>query len=129
MATNTILDEVKKHSAWNIFMGLLMAALGILLMAYPFATGAITTVFIGWTLVLAGAADDLFFRIAGPVAAWPTGMALCLASEAEAHAALIDERNLQMALTALFAYAAGLRLSALLAPTSQNEPAILRLGG
>jgi len=83
----------------------------------------------GGQVVLAGAADDLFFRIAGPVAAWPTGMALCLASEAEAHAALIDERNLQMALTALFAYAAGLRLSALLAPTSQNEPAILRLGG
>lgn len=57
MATNApILDELKKHSAWSIFMGLLMAALGILLMAYPFATGAITTVFIGWALVLAGAA-------------------------------------------------------------------------
>jgi uncharacterized membrane protein HdeD (DUF308 family) len=57
MATNTpILNEVQKRSMWSLFMGVLTAALGILLIVYPFATGTVTTVFIGWTLVLAGAA-------------------------------------------------------------------------
>jgi uncharacterized membrane protein HdeD (DUF308 family) len=60
MTTNTpILNEVKKRSMWSLFMGVLMAALGILLILYPFATGTLTAVFIGWTLVLAGAAGLL----------------------------------------------------------------------
>jgi hypothetical protein len=82
----------------------------------------------GGQITLAGAADDLFVRIDGPAAAWPIGMILCLANEAEARSALTDERSLQMALTALFASAAGIRLSALLPPTTHPEPAILRLG-
>jgi hypothetical protein len=81
------------------------------------------------TVILAGSADDLFIRITGPEAAWPTGTALCLANEAEAQSALTDGRNVQMALTALLAHVAGIRLSALFAPTAQAEPAILRLGG
>ena len=58
MATKTpILSDAKKRSAWSIFMGALIAALGILLIAYPFATGAITTVFLGWGLIFAGVAE------------------------------------------------------------------------
>jgi histidine phosphotransferase ChpT len=83
----------------------------------------------GGRIALAGAAEDLFVRIAGPAAAWPTSMALCLADETEARSALTDGRNLQMALTALLAHAAGIRLSLLLSPTVQTEPPILRLGG
>ncbi len=79
-------------------------------------------------IILAGRADDLFIRITGPEAAWPAGTALCLANEAEAQSALTDGRNVQMALTALLAHAAGIRLSALLAPSAQPDPAILRLG-
>jgi len=82
----------------------------------------------GGQIILAGAAEDLFIRIAGPQAAWPVGMTLCLASEAEARSALTDERSLQMALTALFAYAADIRLSALLPAVTHAEPAILRFG-
>ncbi|HVP59561.1 MAG TPA: DUF308 domain-containing protein [Myxococcaceae bacterium] len=52
-----ILSGVKKSSAWSIFMGVLISALGILLIAYPFATGAITTVFLGWALIFAGVAE------------------------------------------------------------------------
>jgi histidine phosphotransferase ChpT len=83
----------------------------------------------GGTVILAGAPSDLFVRIDGPEAAWPPGTALCLTNEAEAQIALTDGRNPQMALTALLAHASGIRLSALLAPATQNEPAILRLGG
>jgi hypothetical protein len=83
----------------------------------------------GGTVILAGAADDLFVRIAGPAAAWPTGMATCLSDETEARSALTEWHSLQMALTALLAHAAGIRLSVLFAPTARNEPPILRLGG
>jgi hypothetical protein len=83
----------------------------------------------GGVVRLAGAADDLFIRIDGPHAAWPAGMALCLANEAEARTALNEPRSMQMAMTALLAHAAGIRLSVVLGPTSQTMPAIVRLGG
>jgi hypothetical protein len=83
----------------------------------------------GGTVVLAGAPHDLFVRIAGPGAAWPTGIALCVHDEAEARSALTEGRSLQMALTALLAHAAGIRLSVMIPPMARNEPAILRLGG
>jgi len=82
----------------------------------------------GGTVVLAGAAGDLFIQINGPAAAWPTGLALCLANEAETQSALTDERNLQMALTALLAHAGGIRLSSVIPPNAPMEPPILRLG-
>ena len=53
----------------------------------------------GGQIMLAGTPEDLFIRIDGPAAAWPTGMALCLANEAEARSALTDGRHPQMALT------------------------------
>ena len=79
--------------------------------------------------MLAGEPDDLFVQIAGPAAAWPAGMAICISDETEARSALTDGRSLQMALTALLAHSAGIRLSAVLAATARNEPPILRLGG
>jgi hypothetical protein len=83
----------------------------------------------GGTVTLAGSADDLFVRITGWKAAWPAGIALCLAEETEARSALTEQRSLQMALTALLAHAARIRLSLVLSPTARDEPAILRLGG
>jgi hypothetical protein len=83
----------------------------------------------GGQIVLAGAVDDLFVRIDGPAAAWPAGMALCLAQEAEAQSALTDGRDLQMAVTASLAHATAIRMSALIPPARQFEPAILHLGG
>ena len=83
----------------------------------------------GGTVVLAGEPDDLFVRIAGPAAAWPTGIAVCLSDETEARSALTDGRSLQLALTALLAHAAGIRLSVMHPPNARVEPAILRLGG
>ena len=45
---------------------------------------------LGGQVVLAGAPDDLLVQIAGPTAAWPVGLALCLTNEAEANAALTE---------------------------------------
>ncbi len=73
-------------------------------------------------VTLAGIGTDLVIAIAGPRAAWPSGMAGCLASEAAAWAALRDARSLQMPLTALLARALGLRLTLLL-PAGPGGPA------
>jgi uncharacterized membrane protein HdeD (DUF308 family) len=59
----TILDQVKHRSGWTIFMGVLTAALGTILIIYPFATATATTVFIGSILILAGVAE-LFLALA-----------------------------------------------------------------
>ena len=37
-------EDLKKRSAWSIFMGVLTAALGVFLIIYPLATATITTV-------------------------------------------------------------------------------------
>lgn len=83
----------------------------------------------GGVIRLAGDAGDLFVAIAGPSAAWPPGMALCVVNEAAAQAALAAESDGLMPLTALLALATGLRLSLLLSPRPQAQPPIVRLGG
>jgi histidine phosphotransferase ChpT len=88
----------------------------------------------GGTVRLAGSADDLFLQIAGPGAAWPTGMAVCAVDQAAAVAAITDAAmtgsdSVQMPLTTLLAHASGVRLSLLLSSSGRAEPAMLRLGG
>jgi hypothetical protein len=83
----------------------------------------------GGIVLLAGSADDLFIRIAGPGAAWPPGLALCLADVEAARSALTEPAVMQMAVTALLAHAAGCRLSVLMSPRPGAEPPMLRLGG
>ncbi|HWS95963.1 MAG TPA: DUF308 domain-containing protein [Candidatus Methylomirabilis sp.] len=60
MSTQSITDDVKKRSAWSIAMGTLTAVLGVFLVIYPFATAMITTVLLGWILVLVGIAQFVF---------------------------------------------------------------------
>ena len=60
MATQSITDDVKKRSAWSIAMGVLTAVLGVFLILYPFATAMITTVLLGWILILVGVAQFVF---------------------------------------------------------------------
>lgn len=83
----------------------------------------------GGIVILAGSADDLFVRIAGPAAAWPTGLALCLADQPTANAALLEQTTLQAAVTSLLAHEAGIRLSLVMPPSGNSQPPILRLGG
>jgi hypothetical protein len=82
----------------------------------------------GGIVLLAGAADDLFVRIAGPDAAWPPGLALCLADAEAARSALTEPAVMQMAVTALLAHASLCRLSVLMSPRPGSEPPMLRLG-
>jgi len=53
----TILDEAKSRSRWSMFMGVLTAALGVVLIIHPFPTATATTLFLGWTLILVSATE------------------------------------------------------------------------
>jgi len=53
----TILDDIKRRSGWGLFMGIVTSGVGIVLMVYPFATATITTVFLGSTMLVVGAAE------------------------------------------------------------------------
>ena len=54
MSTQSVAGEIKKRSAWSVFMGIVTVALGVFLIIYPLATGTITTVLLGWALILGG---------------------------------------------------------------------------
>lgn len=60
MAADTIAGEAKQRSTWTMFMGFLIAALGLFLIVYPFAAGAITIVLLGWILIFVGIAQFVF---------------------------------------------------------------------
>ena len=57
MSTQNQIEEVKRRAAWTIFTGVLTAALGVFLIVYPLATAKITTVLLGWVLILVGIAE------------------------------------------------------------------------
>ncbi len=44
--------DVKSNAGWGIVVGILTAFLGLLLLAYPLFAGTITTILIGWTLII-----------------------------------------------------------------------------
>lgn len=46
--------EVKNNATWGIVLGVLTVVLGLLLIAYPLFTAAVTTIFIGWALIFVG---------------------------------------------------------------------------
>jgi uncharacterized membrane protein HdeD (DUF308 family) len=50
-------NEIKGRAGWGIFLGVVTAALGILLLIYPLATATITTIVIGCILVVVGIID------------------------------------------------------------------------
>ena len=47
-------DDVKKQAGWGIVLGILTSLLGLLLIAFPLFAATVTTIFIGWTLIIAG---------------------------------------------------------------------------
>ena len=60
MNTHDVTDEVKKHAGWGIFMGVLTAAVGAFLIIYPLATATLTTMVLGWSLVIVAIAQFVF---------------------------------------------------------------------
>lgn len=65
----------------------------------------------GGEAALTGSAEDLVLMISGPRAAWPSGLAACIADPDHAWVVLEDPRKVQMALTVLLASGSGVRLS------------------
>src|SRR5271169_5150236 len=60
MSTQSLTQDVKKRSGWSIFMGVLTAALGLFLIAYPLATATMTTILLGGVLIFVGIAKFVF---------------------------------------------------------------------
>ena len=60
MPAQSLTADIKKRSAWSIFMGVLTALLGVFLIAYPLATATITTVLFGWVLIFVAIAQFVF---------------------------------------------------------------------
>lgn len=60
MATQNLTHDIKNRSSWSIFMGVITAALGAFLIAYPLATATITTVLLAWVLIFVGIAQFVF---------------------------------------------------------------------
>jgi uncharacterized membrane protein HdeD (DUF308 family) len=60
MTASTLSDDVSKRATWGVIMGILTAAIGILMIAYPMAVATVTSVFIGWTLLFVGIAQIVF---------------------------------------------------------------------
>ncbi len=60
MATNTVSKEISKRAGWSIFMGILTAAVGVVMIIYPMATAAASTVFLGSALIIAAVAQIVF---------------------------------------------------------------------
>lgn len=52
---SVLAGNANSQARWGIFLGILTFVLGLLLIAYPLFTATVTTVFIAWTLIIAGA--------------------------------------------------------------------------
>jgi uncharacterized membrane protein HdeD (DUF308 family) len=57
MSAQSVAGEIKKRSAWSVFMGIVTATLGAFLIVYPLVTGTIATVLLGWALILGAVAE------------------------------------------------------------------------
>ena len=60
MTTDSLSNELSKQAGWSLFMGFLTAAIGAVMIIYPLATATVSTLFFGWTLILAGVAQAIF---------------------------------------------------------------------
>jgi uncharacterized membrane protein HdeD (DUF308 family) len=60
MTADTLSAEVAKRTRWSVFMGVLTAAIGVVMIVHPIATAAVSTVFLGWALVVASGAQLVF---------------------------------------------------------------------
>ena len=60
MSTDTLSQQISKKAGWSLLMGFMTAAIGVAMIVYPMATATVSTLFFGWTLILAGAAQVAF---------------------------------------------------------------------
>ena len=60
MSTDSLSSNIKKQSAWAMVMGVLTAAVGVVMILYPFAAATVTTFFLGWSFIIAAVATFVF---------------------------------------------------------------------
>jgi uncharacterized membrane protein HdeD (DUF308 family) len=56
----TLSQDISKQAGWSLFMGFLTAAIGVAMIIYPMAAATVSTLFFGWALIFAGAAQVVF---------------------------------------------------------------------
>ena len=60
MSTDTLAKQVSKSAAWSIFMGVLTAIIGVLMILYPLAAATASTVVLGSALIVIAVAQGIF---------------------------------------------------------------------
>lgn len=60
MNTDSLSREVSRRAGWSIFMGMLTAGVGVVMITYPLATATASTVFVGSALIIAAVAQLVF---------------------------------------------------------------------
>ena len=67
MSTDTVASTIRRRSDWAMVMGVVTVIVGVFMILYPFATATATTVFFGWSLLIAAIANFIFaFSAPGP---------------------------------------------------------------
>lgn len=57
---STLSQEVSQRSGLGVFVGVVTAVIGVVMVMYPFATAQVTTAFVGGALILVSAAQFVF---------------------------------------------------------------------
>jgi len=60
MSADTVASTIRKRSDWAMVMGIVTIIIGAFMMLYPFATATATTIFFGWSLIVAAIANFVF---------------------------------------------------------------------
>jgi len=60
MSTDTVASKIRKRSDWAMFMGAIVTIIGVFMVLNPFATAAVSTIFFGWSLIVAAVANLVF---------------------------------------------------------------------
>ena len=60
MTEQTLTGDIKRHSNWSIFNGVLITLLGVFLIAYPMIAATLTTLLLGCILIVVGIAQFVF---------------------------------------------------------------------
>jgi uncharacterized membrane protein HdeD (DUF308 family) len=70
MVADTFPKEISRRAGWSTLMGILTAAVGVVMIFYPLAAAAATTVFVGAALIVVGAAQVVFAFASGTAGKW-----------------------------------------------------------
>lgn len=60
MTTDSLIKQVSKSAGWSIFMGVLTAVIGALMIVYPLAAATASTLFLGCALIVIAVAQVIF---------------------------------------------------------------------